>query len=63
MADEIKIIVQNKQRKNINEVKAKRPRKFELLIKFINDKIKGLPQYYTIYISQNGKEIAIENDE
>ena len=35
MADEIKIIVQNKQRKNINEVKAKRPRKFELLIKFI----------------------------
>ena len=63
MADEIKIIVQNKQRKNINEVKAKRPRKFELLIKFIIDKIKGLPQYYTIYISQNGKEIAIESDE
>ena len=39
MADEIKIIVQNKLRKKINEVKTKRPSTFEKLIKFINEKI------------------------
>ena len=44
MADEIKIIVQNKLRKKINEVKTKRPSTFEMLIKFINEKIKELPQ-------------------
>ena len=63
MADEIKIIVQNKLRKKINEVKTKRPSTFEKLIKFINEKIKELPQYYTIYISQNGKGIAIKSDQ
>ena len=63
MADEIKIIVQNKERKKINEVKTKRPRNYELLIKFINEKIKELPEYYTIYISQKGKGIAIKSDE
>ena len=46
-----KIIVQDKSRKKINEVKTKRPRTFDLLIKFINEKIKGIPKYYTIYIS------------
>lgn len=63
MSDEITIIVQNKLRKKINEVKTKRPRTFELLIKFINEKIKELPQYYTIYFSQKGKGIEIRNDQ
>ena len=63
MSDEIKIIVQNKQRKKINEVKTKRPRTFEMLIKFINEKIKELPEYYTIYISKNHKGIEIKSDQ
>ena len=63
MADEIKIIVQNKKREKINEVKTKRPRTFDLLIKFINEKIKEMPQYYTIYISKNGQGIPIRSDE
>ena len=50
MADEIKIIVQNKLRKKINEVKTKRPSTFEKLIKFINEKIKELPQYIILFI-------------
>ena len=63
MSDEIKIIVQNKQRKKINEVKTKRPITFEMLIKFINEKIKELPEYYTIYISKNHKGIEIKSDQ
>ena len=63
MSDDFKIIVQDKSRKKINEVKTKRPRTFDLLIKFINEKIKGMPKYYTIYISQNGKGIAIRSDQ
>ena len=63
MSDDFKIIVQDKSRKKINEVKTKKPRTFDLLIKFINEKIKGMPKYYTIYISQNGKGIAIRSDQ
>ena len=63
MSDDFKIIVQDKSRKKINEVKTKRPRTFDLLIKFINEKIKGMPKYYTIYISQNSKGIAIRSDQ
>ena len=63
MADEIKIIVQNKKGEKINEVKIKRPKTFEMLLKFINEKIKEMPQYYTIYISKNGKGIPIRSDE
>ena len=63
MSDEIKIIVQNKQKKKINEVKTKRPRTFEMLIKFINEKIKELPENYIIYISKNHKEIEIKSDQ
>ena len=63
MSDEIKIIVQNKQKKKINEVKTKRPRTFEMLIKFINEKIKELPENYIIYLSKNHKEIEIKSDQ
>ena len=63
MSDEIKIIVQNKKRENKFEVKTKRPRTFEMLLKFINEKIKEMNKYYTIYISQKGKGIEIRNDE
>ena len=63
MSDEIKIIVENNLREKKFEVKTKRPRTFEMLIKFINEKIKGIHKYYTIYISQNGKGIEIKSDE
>ena len=63
MSDEIKIIVQNKKRENKFEVKTKRPRTFEMLLKFINEKIKEMNKFYTIYISQKGKGIQIRNDE
>jgi hypothetical protein len=63
MSDEIKIIVENNLREKKFEVKTKRPRTFEMLIKFINEKIKGMPKYYTIYISKNGKGIPIRSDE
>jgi len=63
MSDEIKIIVQNKKRENKFEVKTKRPRTFEMLLKFINEKIKEMNKFYTIYISQKGKGIEIRNDE
>ena len=63
MSEEIKIIVQDKSRKKIIEVKTKKPRTFDSLLKFINEKIKGMPKYYTIYISQNGKGIAIRSDQ
>ena len=63
MSDEIKIIIQNNLREKKFEVKTERPRTFEMLIKFINEKINGIPKYYTIYISQNGKGIAIQSDE
>ena len=63
MSDEIKIIVENNLREKKFEVRTKRPRTFEMLIKFINEKIKGIHKYYTIYISQNGKGIEIKSDE
>jgi hypothetical protein len=63
MSDEIKIIVQNKLRKKIGEIKIKRPKTFELLRDYINKKIKELPEYYTIYISKNGKGIIINSDQ
>jgi Zn-dependent M32 family carboxypeptidase len=63
MADEIKIIIQNKKREKINEIKTKRPRTFEMLLKFINEKIKEMPKFYDIYISKNGKGISIRSDE
>jgi hypothetical protein len=63
MSEEIKIIVQDKLRKKICEIKTKRPRTFELLINFINEKIKEMPKYYTIYISKNGKGIEINSDQ
>ena len=34
-----------------------------MLIKFINEKIKELPEYYTIYISNNHKGIEIKSDQ
>ena len=63
MSDEIKIIVQNKKGEKKFEVKTKRPRTFEILLKFINEKIKEMNKFYTIYISQKGKGIEIKNDE
>ena len=63
MSDEIKIIVQNKKGEKKFEVKTKRPRTFEILLKFINEKIKEMNKFYTIYISQKGKGIQIRNDE
>jgi hypothetical protein len=63
MSDEIKIIVQDKLRKTICEIKTKRPRTYEFLIKFINEKIKEMPKYYNIYISKNGKGIEIKSDQ
>jgi hypothetical protein len=63
MSDEIKIIVQNKLRKKIGEIKIKRPKTFEMLRDYINKKIKELPEYYTIYISKNGKGIIINSDQ
>ena len=63
MSDEIKIIVQNKKGEKKFEVKTKRPTTFEMLLKFINEKIKEMNKYYTIYISQKGKGIEIKNDE
>ena len=63
MSDEIKIIVQNKKGEKKFEVKTKRPRTFEILLKFINEKIKEMNKYYTIYVSQKGKGIEIKNDQ
>ena len=45
------------------KLKTKRPKTYEMLRKFINEKIKEIPQYYTIYISQNGKRIEIKSDQ
>ena len=63
MSDEIKKIILNNLKEKKFEVKTERPRTFEMLIKFINEKINGIPKYYTIYISQNGKGIAMQSEE
>ena len=57
MSDEIKIIVQNKKGEKKFEVKTKRPRTFEILLKFINEKIKEMNKFYTIIFHKKVKEL------